>query len=489
MRNNTNKIKLICIHGAFGNSQETKQIISEYIPGVSLIHYALPGHDTQAELLENYSWSKIMTDFEAFLEIHGPAYIFGFSLGGYLAISQALKDPKNIKGIIALGTKFSWNKTIAENEIKNLNLEQLKKIEPFYEHLNKLHGANLSNISKATKKLINLLGENPLINEDNIKELKVPLRVVRGAKDKMVGAEESLKIVSNAPSAKYFEIPSFIHPISFLNQKKLSKIINIQLKSFEYQWVKTRLGEISYQEINVKSPKTNELLIFFHEALGSIAQWKDFPIKLCKRLKTNGLILELDGYGFSSEQIQKRNSNYLHDFALQKIPEIIQQLCPDKKLIIIGHSDGGTNALLYGKKHPQNIKGIVTIAAHVINEDITKTGIKKVLSENKEHLITNLEIYHGAKTNWLFQQWSETWLSKDFENWDITKDISGISVPILSIQGELDEYGSLKQVELIKASSAGSHQEKIIPKTGHSPHLTAEEITITTIEQWNTNLA
>lgn len=92
-------------------------------------------------------------------------------------------------------------------------------------------------------------------------------------------------------------------------------------------------------------------------------------------------------------------------------------------LLIVGHSDGGTNALLYSSKYPKKIKGIVTMAAHYINEPETIAGIRPAIKAYKEGKLKGLEYYHGEKTERLFFAWCKTWLLPEFENWDISQDI------------------------------------------------------------------
>ena len=55
------------------------------------------------------------------------------------------------------------------------------------------------------------------------------------------------------------------------------------------------------------------VLIFLHEALGSIGQWKGFPQQLCNALQLNGIVYEREGYGHSSSLKNQRTNQYLHE--------------------------------------------------------------------------------------------------------------------------------------------------------------------------------
>ena len=111
-------------------------------------------------------------------------------------------------------------------------------------------------------------------------------------------------------------------------------------------------------------------LVFLHEGLGSVAQWKEFPLQLCEKMGCNGIVYDRQGHGKSSAMTEKRGKDYLHIEALQYLPELLQKLQIEYP-ILIGHSDGGTIALIYAANFPQQVKAIVTEAAHIKVEDIT----------------------------------------------------------------------------------------------------------------------
>lgn len=255
-----------------------------------------------------------------------------------------------------------------------------------------------------------------------------------------------------------------------------------------YQKLATKYGSIAFQKIGELNPSAPTLL-FLHEALGSIRQWKDFPAKLCKSLNTDGVIIELPGYGFSDPAPQERKANYLHHFGQEVIPEIIIQLKLSKKILLVGHSDGGTNALLTAKRLPNIVDGVVTMAAHIINEKKTRAGIPPAIEAFESGKMSGLEVYHGNKTETLFYNWARTWLSEEFKNWSIDTEIKNLTVPGLIIQGYNDQYGTPKQVSKIATCFDASVATKLIENCGHAPHLEQSESVINLIKKWKTNLS
>lgn len=213
------------------------------------------------------------------------------------------------------------------------------------------------------------------------------------------------------------------------------------------------------------------VIVFLHEALGSIPQWKEFPLAVCEQLKLNGIVYERQGHGASSPLFTQRNEKYLHDYAHIELPTFLKQIAPTKKLLLIGHSDGGSIALLYASKYPTNILGVITLAAHVVNEPETRAGIPPAIDAFKKGKLDGLYKYHGDKTKILFDAWSSTWLSETFKNWNICQELRSIKSPVLAIQGSEDQYGTIKQLKLIRNFIQSEQQTELVPSTGHHPHL------------------
>jgi pimeloyl-ACP methyl ester carboxylesterase len=156
-----------------------------------------------------------------------------------------------------------------------------------------------------------------------------------------------------------------------------------------------------------------------------------------------------------------------------------------EKFILFGHSDGGTISLIYGAKYPEKASGIITIGAHIFVEEITLSGIKKVLELYKTtDLKSRLEKYHSVKTETMFYAWVDTWLSDEFRNWSIEKLLPLIKCPVLVIQGEDDEFGSQKQVDGIIENVNGISRQVIISETGHNPHQEKPDLVLPLITEF-----
>ncbi len=211
-------------------------------------------------------------------------------------------------------------------------------------------------------------------------------------------------------------------------------------------------------------------IIFLHDSLGSIELWRDFPDQLGKATGCNVLVYDRQGYGKSSPFAGSDRKNDYLEIEADVLNQLIEQ-CRIKKVILFGHSDGGSIALIAAAKYPFRIMGIITEGAHIFVGDITLKGIKEAVhAYHTTDLKERLQKYHGDKTEAVFWAWAKTWLCEEYWSWNIEKFLPQIKCPVLVIQGENDQYGSLKQVKGIINQVSGEASELIIPSIGHTPH-------------------
>lgn len=236
-------------------------------------------------------------------------------------------------------------------------------------------------------------------------------------------------------------------------------------------------GKNLYTEF-VNEYKNRPVLIFLHDSLGSTQLWRDFPHQLAAAVQCNVLIYDRLGYGKSDPMpTHERATNYMEAEADVLHEVLVKSGITDA--ILFGHSDGGTIALLTAAKYPENIKAVICEAGHIFVEDVTLKGIYEAMEAYKNtNLPQRLEKYHGDKTETLFRAWTETWTRTDYRNWNIEHFLSKITCPLLFIQGENDEYGTMDQVDKTINQVSGRSEKYIIPETGHTPHKEAPEFTL-----------
>lgn len=229
--------------------------------------------------------------------------------------------------------------------------------------------------------------------------------------------------------------------------------------SIEYQWL---LPE------NSAAP----LLVFLHEGLGSVAMWKDWPAAACAAAGCRGLVFSRNGYGASTARAAQERwpVDYMQRQAREVLPALFGALgLEDEKPILFGHSDGGSIALLYAAMYPSAPRAIIVAAPHIFVEDISVASIEQARTAYLQtELRARLGRYHQDVDS-AFWGWNNIWLDPAFRAWNIEEYLPAIRCPILAVQGEDDEYGTLEQVRGIQrlAPQARLH---ILPDCGHSPH-------------------
>lgn len=218
--------------------------------------------------------------------------------------------------------------------------------------------------------------------------------------------------------------------------------------------------------------------VFLHDSLGCIELWRDFPELVSEATACNLLVYDRQGYGKSSPfGSSDRGNNYLEVEA--DVLNLLLEKLGIHHVILFGHSDGGSIALIAAAKYPEKIKGVITEGAHIFVEDITLQGIKNAVEAYRTtNLKEKLTKYHGDKTDAVFWAWAKTWLTDEFKTWNIEHFLPNIKCPVLVIQGEKDEYGSLAQVNGIVKQVSGKAERLIIPSIGHTPHKEAEEVVL-----------
>jgi pimeloyl-ACP methyl ester carboxylesterase len=237
---------------------------------------------------------------------------------------------------------------------------------------------------------------------------------------------------------------------------------------------------ITYNNIVEEKP----VIIFLHDSLGCAQLWRDLPTKLFEIADCNILMYDRPGYGKSGPMpTHERPVNYM-ELEADLLNELLIELNINNA-ILFGHSDGGTIALITAAKYPERIKGIICEAGHIFVEEVTLKGVYEAWDAYKTtNLAERLAKYHGEKVEMLFRAWTETWTREDYRNWNIEYLLKDIQCPLLFIQGDADEYGTLDQVEKTVSQVSGPAEKYIIPGIGHTPHKENPELVLAKVSEF-----
>ncbi len=250
-----------------------------------------------------------------------------------------------------------------------------------------------------------------------------------------------------------------------------SGFLDIQSQKLEYRFIGPQ-------------PDRAPTLVLLHEGLGCVGLWNDFPDQLQKATGVGVFAYSRAGYGQSSPVTLPRPLTYMHDEASQTLPAVLDAI-GFRRGLLIGHSDGASIAAIYAGSHQDHrVGGLVLMAPHFFTED---PGIASIAEAKNAYetgdLRARLSRWHADVDN-AFKGWNDAWLDLQFRKWDITEFLAYIRVPILIVQGEDDQYGTVKQIETAEQECYCPVEVALLPGVRHSPHRDAPEATLAAISDF-----
>jgi pimeloyl-ACP methyl ester carboxylesterase len=228
-------------------------------------------------------------------------------------------------------------------------------------------------------------------------------------------------------------------------------------------------------------PDAAPTIVMLHEGLGSVAIWGKFPEMLAAATGAGVFVYSRAGYGNSSPGKLPRTVSFMHEEATEVLPRVLASI-GFQRGILFGHSDGASIAAIYaGSVQDHRVRGLVLIAPHFFIEEMGLAEIRRA----REAFVSGplrekLKRWH-ADVDCAFRSWSEPWLDPQFRKWDITEALGYIRVPMLIVQGDKDQYGTLKQVEVAQEECFCPVETAVLPGIRHDPCREAPDLTLKTV--------
>jgi pimeloyl-ACP methyl ester carboxylesterase len=246
-----------------------------------------------------------------------------------------------------------------------------------------------------------------------------------------------------------------------------------------------RIGaaDLEYRMIG-PAPDAAPTIVMLHEGLGSVGLWGDFPEKLQAATGCGVFAYSRAGYGASSPVALPRPLDYMHVEAFDVLPNLLE-IIGFRRGLLLGHSDGASIAAIYaGSRQDHRVQGIALIAPHFIVENISVKSIAEIKTTYETtDLRAKLARWHKDVDN-AFYGWNGAWLDPKFREWDISEYLAYIRVPVAVIQGERDQYGTMRQVEIAKEECYCPVDVTEVLGAGHSPHREAPGATLDAITEF-----
>lgn len=218
---------LIILHGALGAKTQFEQLIAKLTPYFNVHTFDFDGHGLKSNTEGDFSIELFAQNLKAFLqenELHKPL-VFGYSMGGYVALKLESLEARTFEKVVTLGTKFDWNPIGAEKEAGMLNAEKMEEKAPaFADYLKSLHGENeWKTVLQKTAKMMMELGKKPSLRPYDFHHIQIPVRLLRGSEDTMVTTAETKNVQELLANASYEEIQDWAHPINQVSPEELAQ--------------------------------------------------------------------------------------------------------------------------------------------------------------------------------------------------------------------------------------------------------------------------
>lgn len=213
-------------------------------------------------------------------------------------------------------------------------------------------------------------------------------------------------------------------------------------------------------------------LVFLHDGLGSVETLRQLPELVADRLGLGAFAYDRIGYGRSDAGFPW--PTFFMEQAAKLLPKVLDA-AGIGDCVLVGHSDGGTVALLYAATAPTRVRAVVTVSAHVFIDPITAIALARHRKmEAADDVPGFLTRFHGARGRQVHAAWIGALSHREYADWDLGPALRGLRAPLLALQGENDDYGLPAQLDGIR--EAVPHAEiELMAGLGHFPHVEAPE--------------
>ena len=216
-------MSIVILHGALGSSHQFQRFAQH---GMIVEFF---GHGTTADVDEPWTMDLFAHQLESLLTstpvLRSPVSVFGYSMGGYVALMVAQRRPDLIGRILTLGTKLAWSTEQAQNEVKMLNADVIEqKVPAFAADLQHRHGTDRwRTVLAKTADLMIDLGNDPRLTPSRMNEISIPVRYMVGDRDEMVTLEETVHFHRATPGSELAVLPGTRHPIEKVRQEIIDR--------------------------------------------------------------------------------------------------------------------------------------------------------------------------------------------------------------------------------------------------------------------------
>ena len=235
-------------------------------------------------------------------------------------------------------------------------------------------------------------------------------------------------------------------------------------------------------------PDAAPTLVLLHEGLGSADIWGNFAERLSEATGTGVFAYSRAGYGRSSPAKLPRSMRFMHEEACEVLPRVLAAL-GFRRGLLLGHSDGASIAAIYaGTVQDHRVRGLVLMAPHFFAEDVGIAAIERAKEDFESGGLREKIARLHADPDHAFHNWCDPWLDPRFRSLDLTDALGHIRVPVLLVQGEQDQYGTARQIEVAREDCYCPVEVALLSEARHAPYREAPEETLRVVTEFTNRL-
>lgn len=225
-------------------------------------------------------------------------------------------------------------------------------------------------------------------------------------------------------------------------------------------------------------------IVLFHDSLGCVELWRDFPAQLARATGRSVLAYDRLGFGRSDPHPGQPGVAFIRDEPRSGFRALREHL-GFTDFVAFGHSVGGCMAVTTAARYPSHCRALITVAAQAFVEQRTTDGIRdaqRMFAQPGQ--IDRLKKYHDDKAAWVLGAWIDTWLSPAFADWTLDEDLRAVRCPVLAMHGMNDEYGSPQHPQRIAELVDGPATAHVFDNCGHLPHREKSDEVLALVARW-----
>lgn len=223
------KRPLLLLHGALGAVSQFESWIPVLEKHYEVHTLDFEGHGSQAFPEGPFRIEAFSENLRSYIESYGlgPVDIFGYSMGGYVALYLARQKPELINRVFTFATKLDWKPETSAKEVKMLDPDTIQnKVPHFAKMLEARHHGNewRGHLERTAEMMIDL-GNSPRLNQEDFEQIETPVRMGLGDRDRMVSLDETYRTYRALANSEFVVLPGTPHPIEKIRLARLLPFI------------------------------------------------------------------------------------------------------------------------------------------------------------------------------------------------------------------------------------------------------------------------